>query len=404
MTESTPEDFYEEEKTIFLIHGYAGNTVKRFNDFVRNEIFKNTTNHYNVIVVDWTAEASFSYTHARNNVPNVARNLASFIQRLTTAENFSKLRSEPTTITTTEPPPTPEPTTITTTEQTTTTTEPTTTTTTESTTTTELPTTTTTTTELPTTTTTTTELPTTTTTTTELPTTTTELPTTTTTTTELPTTTTTEPTTTTTEPTTTTTEPTTTTTTERFATEALKDPGNKANVELFHLVGFDLGAHVAGIAGRILREDSQIVGRITGLNPSGRQWGTGSERLRRNDARYVEVIHTDTLASLPMVSEIPLLFGASMINPDLKGRACATQTQMNLNLCRGEDLHLGGTRLSKNGAADGHPKHWKSYKSVAGLLGVRHLRIRGFGDRVIWGGGHSSGVLTQGWHGHAAFP
>ncbi|XP_022835359.1 uncharacterized protein LOC111362842 [Spodoptera litura] len=321
MTESIPDDFYDEENTIFLIHGYAGNTVNRFNKLVRDDIFRNTTNHYNVIVVDWTAEASFSYTHARNNVPNVARNLASFIQRLTTTGKFSKLRSgtriynEASRVLGQSAGPTEDPTT--TSEATTTTTPE-------------------------------------------------------------PTTTTTEPTTTETPTTTTTTSDPTTTTTEGFATEGFELPGNEANVELFHLVGFDLGAHVAGIAGRILQEDSQLVGRITGLNPSGRQWGTGSERLKRGDARYVEVIHTDTLGVLANGIGDPIgdinfyanggnnqpgclthscchdrafeLFAASMINPNLKGRACTTQTQMNLNLCRGEDLHLGGTRLSKNGA------------------------------------------------------
>uniref|UniRef100_A0A2H1VCQ0 SFRICE_014123 n=1 Tax=Spodoptera frugiperda TaxID=7108 RepID=A0A2H1VCQ0_SPOFR len=45
-----------------------------------------------------------------------------------------------------------------------------------------------------------------------------------------------------------------------------------------------------------------------------------------------------------------ILFAASMTNPNLKGRACATSTQMSLNLCRGNDLHLGGTALSKSGA------------------------------------------------------
>lgn len=113
------------------------------------------------------------------------------------------------------------------------------------------------------------------------------------------------------------------------------------------------------------------------MNPSGRQWGAGSERLRRGDAKYVEVIHTDTLGVLANGIGDPIgdvnfyanggnnqpgcvthscchdrsfeLFAASMTNPNLKGRACATSTQMSLNLCRGNDLHLGGTDLSKSG-------------------------------------------------------
>ncbi|XP_022835360.1 lipase member I-like [Spodoptera litura] len=265
ITESVPGIFNSTQDTIFLIHGYAGNTVVRFNQLVRDAIFDfRNPDDYNVIVVDWTLEASFSYTQARNNVGNVARNLVNFIQWLT---------SDPTTTTTT---------------------------------------------------------------TTSITTTTTEQPT--------------------------------MTTTAQPAT---------INVENFHFVGFDLGAHVAGIAGRILQEDSQLVGRITGLSPSGRQWGAGSERLRRDDARYVEVIHTDTFGVLANGIEDPIgdinfyanggnnqpgclthscchdrafeLFAASMINPNLIGRGCTSNTQMNLNLCRSGELNLGGVELSKTG-------------------------------------------------------
>ncbi|XP_022814470.1 uncharacterized protein LOC111348189 [Spodoptera litura] len=340
MSESIPEIFNSTQKTIFLIHGYAGNTVSRFNQLVRNAIFDyRNPDNYNVIVVDWTLEASFSYTQARNNVGNVARNLVNFIQWLTTEPTTTGV---PTTITTTG-----APTTITTTEEPTTTT-------------------------------------------TEEPTTTTEESTTTTT--EGSTTTTTEGSTTTTTEgsTTTTTEGSTTTTTT--TTEEPNNPNpptklerrsitrgqsNVANLEDFHFVGFDLGAHVAGIAARNLRTDSKYVGRITGLSPSGRQWGPGSERLRRDDARYVEVIHTDTLGVLANGIEDPIgdvnfyanggnnqpgclthscchdrafeLFAASMINPNLIGRGCTSKTQMNLNLCRTGYLNLGGVELSKTG-------------------------------------------------------
>ncbi|KOB64789.1 Lipase, partial [Operophtera brumata] len=61
-----------------------------------------------------------------------------------------------------------------------------------------------------------------------------------------------------------------------------------------HLVGFNLGAHVVGHAAReITLRTGARVARITGLDPSRSQWGSGSSRLARTDATYVEVIHTD---------------------------------------------------------------------------------------------------------------
>ncbi|KAJ8714591.1 hypothetical protein PYW07_002816 [Mythimna separata] len=57
-----------------------------------------------------------------------------------------------------------------------------------------------------------------------------------------------------------------------------------------HLVGFCLGAHIVGYAGREL--EGRIV-RITGLNPAGPLWNQNSGRLNPNDAIYVEAIHTN---------------------------------------------------------------------------------------------------------------
>nr|WOP79085.1 putative endothelial lipase [Spodoptera frugiperda] len=155
------------------------------------------------------------------------------------------------------------------------------------------------------------------------------------------------------------------------------DLDKDVKLENFHLVGFDLGAHVAGIAGRNFNSNNKV-GRITGLNPTGRHWGSGTQRLRDTDATYVEVIHTDTFGALSNGIEDPIghvnfypnggrnqpgcvfhsccharsfeLFAAS-INEDnrLRGNQCSSMTQMNLNLCRGVTLQLGGTDLSKTG-------------------------------------------------------
>ncbi|KAF9798366.1 hypothetical protein SFRURICE_016004 [Spodoptera frugiperda] len=115
-----------------------------------------------------------------------------------------------------------------------------------------------------------------------------------------------------------------------------------------------------------------------GLNPTGRHWGAGSQRLRSTDATYVEVIHTDTFGALSNGIGDPIghvnfypnggknqpgcvfhsccharsfeLFAASIKEDNrLKGNRCSSMTQMNLNLCRGGLVELGGIDPSKTG-------------------------------------------------------
>nr|ACD37365.1 pancreatic lipase 3 [Mamestra configurata] len=149
-----------------------------------------------------------------------------------------------------------------------------------------------------------------------------------------------------------------------------------ADFNQIHLVGFGLGAHVAGIAGRRLMDETRIpVSRITGLDPAGSGWGSNSQRLRNTDANYVEVIHTDGSGLLAngigtAIGDVDFyvnggnnqpgclshscshnrafeVFAASISNNNLVGRACNSFTQVNLNLCRGDKLKLGDTHLSK---------------------------------------------------------
>ncbi|XP_026315673.1 phospholipase A1 member A-like [Hyposmocoma kahamanoa] len=141
-----------------------------------------------------------------------------------------------------------------------------------------------------------------------------------------------------------------------------------------HLVGFDLGAHVVGCAGRLIRD----VARITGLNPvGGEQWMLSRSHLRSTDAKYVEAIHTEVSEiGLPVaVGEVDFfpnggvrqpgcqniecshnrawqLFAASLTNGPIMGYRCSSVDEA-LNLqgpCTGYALPLGNNDLVKLGS------------------------------------------------------
>lgn len=68
--------------------------------------------------------------------------------------------------------------------------------------------------------------------------------------------------------------------------------------EKIHMVGHSLGAHIAGFAAKqIYQEAGERVSRISGLDPAGPYFQEHildkDERLDREDADVVNVIHTD---------------------------------------------------------------------------------------------------------------
>ena len=73
--------------------------------------------------------------------------------------------------------------------------------------------------------------------------------------------------------------------------EKINESIGKSITERTHVVGFSLGAHVAGFAGTQLKNLS----RITGLDPAGPLFEgyDGKVRLDKNDADYVDVIHSN---------------------------------------------------------------------------------------------------------------
>lgn len=69
-------------------------------------------------------------------------------------------------------------------------------------------------------------------------------------------------------------------------------------VEDVHIIGFSLGAHVAGCASEILKKKNLLLGRITGLDPASPFFRNHllrekSRKLDATDAQLVDVIHTD---------------------------------------------------------------------------------------------------------------
>ncbi|XKL61870.1 hypothetical protein PGB90_001703 [Kerria lacca] len=69
------------------------------------------------------------------------------------------------------------------------------------------------------------------------------------------------------------------------------------NITKIHIIGFSLGAHIAGYAGRTIQKKGMKVARITGLDPASPLFrellATSLSPLNKNDAEFVDIIHTD---------------------------------------------------------------------------------------------------------------
>ncbi|CAH2046136.1 unnamed protein product, partial [Iphiclides podalirius] len=141
-----------------------------------------------------------------------------------------------------------------------------------------------------------------------------------------------------------------------------------------HLIGFSLGAHVAGIAGKSVQKHlNRKLDRITALDPARPCFARPSQyRLDKSDAKFVQVLHTsagvlglelplghiDVYANgvkikQPECSDRSIslecdhaqawrLFSASVMNDHaLMGRRCKSWDELNRRRCTGNKTSVG---------------------------------------------------------------
>ncbi|XP_073946690.1 phospholipase A1 member A-like isoform X2 [Choristoneura fumiferana] len=143
-----------------------------------------------------------------------------------------------------------------------------------------------------------------------------------------------------------------------------------ASLQSMHVMGFSLGAHVAGNAGR--RMDGRI-GRVTGLDPVSPVWTINRNRLARTDGIYVECIHTygngggtaygdadfyvnggdsqpGCLLSLCSHNRAWQIFAATVTYNHLIGHQCDTQREITTGTCAGPELPMGNSDANKTGS------------------------------------------------------
>ncbi|XP_074616701.1 pancreatic lipase-related protein 2-like [Acropora palmata] len=98
-----------------------------------------------------------------------------------------------------------------------------------------------------------------------------------------------------------------------------KNGGSKHLADRFYIIGFSLGGQIAGYAGKSLRDNGMLLGRITGLDPASPYYTDRDPdvRLDPTDAKYVDVIHTNLpiIASKQRVGHIDFFPNGGSVQP-----------------------------------------------------------------------------------------
>lgn len=100
-----------------------------------------------------------------------------------------------------------------------------------------------------------------------------------------------------------------------------------------HIIGFSLGAHVAGFCGRhFLMHTKKRIGRITALDPAGPLFEGTNVSVSRGDADFVDVIHTNMglLDNLKFglaasVGDVDFFPNGGSVQPGCREIACSHQ-------------------------------------------------------------------------------
>ncbi|XP_014221268.1 pancreatic triacylglycerol lipase-like [Trichogramma pretiosum] len=125
-----------------------------------------------------------------------------------------------------------------------------------------------------------------------------------------------------------------------------------------HLIGHSLGAHVAGQASKMLRRFENVtVDRITGLDPAEPCFEVPGFplRLSKTDARFVDIIHTDSATSINQAFGLrdPIGHADFYVNGGVRQPGCEPKTKL-------QDF-LDYTQLINHILANGQCSHNRAF-------------------------------------------